>query len=180
MMNEIERLAVIAGSFSRFVAPQEAGATPLEGVSVRDVVEETLNLYSTGEGAIRFENRIPRGLPPVGARESELKEVLINLLENARAAIPEDGLVTLSAEAVEGAVELRVTDDGDGIPPELIARVFEPHFSTRSTGTGLGLAIVHRLVGSWDGSVQIESELHSGTTIRIHLREWDRSRDATG
>jgi signal transduction histidine kinase len=62
-----------------------------------------------------------------------------------------------------------VTDDGPGIAPELLPRVFEPHFSTRSAGTGLGLAIVRRLVESWGGAVTAESEPGRGTTIRLRL-----------
>jgi len=64
-----------------------------------------------------------------------------------------------------------VRDNGPGIPSDFLQRVFEPHFSTRTTGTGLGLAIVRRLVESWGGTVMAESEVGKGTTIRITLRK---------
>ena len=173
MLREIDRLAAIATSFSRFGAPREAGAAPLEPVRIGDVVREVLALYATDEeGPIRFEGRVPPELPPVSARESEMKEVLVNLLENARAAIAREGNVRIGARALEEGVVLSVVDDGSGIPPELLPRVFEPHFSTRSSGTGLGLAIVRRLVESWDGAVGIESEAGRGTSIHISLRPW--------
>ena len=66
---------------------------------------------------------------------------------------------------MEGEVELRVSDNGTGIPDDLLPRIFEPHFSTRSTGAGLGLAIVRRLVESWGGSVHAESAPGQGVTI---------------
>lgn len=173
VLREIERLASIARSFSRFAAPGPTGETPLEAVRLPDVVEDLLTLYSGGEGAIRFESRIPDDLPLVRARVAELKEVLVNLLENARAAIEEEGVVVVEAQAVAREVELRVRDDGSGIPPELLPRIFEPQFSTRSTGTGLGLAIVRRLVQSWGGTVVAESTVGQGTVIRIRLARWE-------
>jgi signal transduction histidine kinase len=173
MLREIDRLAAIATSFSRFGAPREAGAAPLEPVRVGDVVREVLALYATDEeGPIRFEGHVPTDLPPVNARESEMKEVLVNLLENARAAIVKEGTVRVGARAREEGVVLSVVDDGSGIPPELLPRVFEPHFSTRSSGTGLGLAIVRRLVESWEAAVSIESESGCGTAVHISMRPW--------
>ena len=174
MLREIDRLASIASSFSRFGAPRAAGAAPLEAVRLHDVVEELLTLYSTGDGAIGFEREVPPGLPAVRARESEVKEVLVNLLENARAAIPERGTVRVEAWPENGgAVVLAVRDDGSGIPPDLLPRVFEPHFSTRSAGTGLGLAIVRKLVESWDATVSVASRPGRGTTVRVRLRPWE-------
>lgn len=172
ILKEIEHLATIARSFSRFAVPRAPGEEPLEEVSVEGVVGEVMDLYRGGKGALEFQGLIPPELPSVRARESELREVLINLLENSRAAIPEEGTVVIEGEETTGGVELRVKDDGTGISPELLPRIFEPHFSTRSTGTGLGLAIVRRLVESWGGSVTAESESGTGTTIRLHLPRW--------
>jgi signal transduction histidine kinase len=101
-----------------------------------------------------------------------MKEVLVNLLENARAAIAEHGTVRVEASEVGEGVVLSVVDDGSGIAPEMLPRIFEPHFSTRSSGTGLGLAIVRRLVESWDAVVSVESESGRGTRIHISLRPW--------
>ena len=72
----------------------------------------------------------------------------------------------------EGGVLVRVVDDGAGIPEELMPKVFEPHFSSRTTGAGLGLAIVRRLVESWGGSVSLGSSPEQGTIVSIHLMPW--------
>jgi signal transduction histidine kinase len=172
ILREIDHLAAIARSFSRFGAPQAAGELPLEAVSIHQVAEEVMNLYRGGKGALIFTCDVPPDVPAVQAREAELREVLINLLENSRAAIPSRGRVTVEAEGVERGVELRVRDDGTGIDPDLLPRIFEPHFSTRSMGTGLGLAIVRRLVESWGGSVLAESKPGEGTLIRIVVPVW--------
>ena len=172
MLGEIDRLAAIATSFSRLGAPGAADAGALEAVALDQVIEEVLTLYASGAGAIYFEGDVQGDLPHAAAREPELKEVLVNLLENARVAIREGGTVRVEAAGDGAGLELRVRDDGRGIPPKLIPRVFEPHFSTRSTGTGLGLAIVRRLVESWGGTVSIESASALGTTVTLHLRRW--------
>jgi two-component system nitrogen regulation sensor histidine kinase NtrY len=172
ILREIEHLAAISRSFSRFGAPQAAGAVPLEPVSIHSVSEEVMNLYRGGTGALTFQSMVTTDLPLVQARDSELREVLVNLLENSRAAIPEEGTVVIEAGVVTDGVELRVRDSGTGISPKLIPRVFEPHFSTRSTGTGLGLAIVRRLVESWGGTVSAESVEGEGTVVRMTIPSW--------
>jgi signal transduction histidine kinase len=114
----------------------------------------------------------------VVARSSELKEVLVNLLENARLA-GGDG-TTVTVEARRGSSEtviLSVVDDGSGIPEDVLPRIFEPQFSTRSTGTGLGLAIVQRLVRAWGGNVSVRSRVGEGTTVEVTLRTWNEDLD---
>ena len=86
--------------------------------------------------------------------------------------------MVIEAGPVNGAVELRVWDTGTGIDSELIPRIFEPHFSTRSTGTGLGLAIVRRLVESWGGTVSVESSEGEGTMVRIVIPAWQEGERA--
>jgi two-component system, NtrC family, nitrogen regulation sensor histidine kinase NtrY len=174
MLREIDRLAGIASGFARFGAPEAPGEEPLEAVPVDELVHEVMALYASGEGPVRFESRVPPSLPPVQARTQELKEVLVNLLENARAAVRDQGRVVVEA-GVEGEgdderVVLTVVDDGVGIPAAVLPRIFEPHFSTRSTGTGLGLAIVQRLVEGWGGSVSAESTPGRSTVLAVRLR----------
>jgi PAS domain S-box-containing protein len=173
MLDEIDRLAEIAQSFSRFGAPggQEV---PLAAVSLEDVVGEVMVLYGGSAARVQFTQQVARDLPPVVARPAELKEVLVNLLENARLAGEQGTSVTIAARlgTEPETVVLSVVDDGAGIPEDILPRIFEPQFSTRSKGTGLGLAIVQRVVRAWGGSVAVESELGKGTTVSVTLRVW--------
>ena len=181
MLKEIDRLAAIAQSFSRFGAPAGAGEVPLSPVDVAGVVAEVLTLYESSEGPVRFERRIAPYLPAAQARGAELKEVLVNLLENARGAYTGEGVVRVEVERDEaGGVALKVADEGSGIPESLVGRVFEPHFSTRSTGTGLGLAIVRRLVDSWGGVVTLQSRIGAGTEVTLRLRSWNGATPGQG
>ena len=178
ILREIDRLADIARSFSRYGSPRRASELPLEGVRLEAAVKEILALYQTDERGIVIDAGFPAGLPRVRARESEFKEVVINLLENARKAIGPGGSVRIEALAGNGSVRLHVRDDGCGIEPELLDRVFEPRFSTSSTGTGLGLAIVQRLVRSWGGRVWAESTPGVGTTMSIRFVTWQPGTDS--
>jgi signal transduction histidine kinase len=169
ILQEIDRLAEIARAFSRYGAPPRA-AGPLDAVDVAAVVRETLTLYRASDGPIRFLADVEPGLPRARARTDELKEVLLNLLENARDAVGTGGEICVRAHRRDALVELTVSDDGPGIPAEQLPRIFEPHFSTRSTGTGLGLAIVRRIVEDWDGSAGASSDPGAGTTVWVRMR----------
>ena len=87
----------------------------------------------------------------------------MNLLENARNAGAKRVRVRV------GPGEISVSDDGSGIPADLLPRIFEPRFSTTTSGSGLGLAIVKRLVESWSGSIEVDSAEERGTTITVRL-----------
>jgi len=169
MLSEIDRLAAIAQSFSRFGAPGE-NALPLAAVSIEQVVGEVMALYGATPAGVRFEQDVEGGLPDVVASSAELKEVLVNLLENARLAGDEGTVVSVVARpGTDRTVLLTVIDDGSGIPEEVLPRVFEPQFSTRSTGTGLGLAIVQRLVRAHDGQVEVDSAPGEGSRFVVQL-----------
>jgi signal transduction histidine kinase len=92
-----------------------------------------------------------------------VKEVVVNLLENARNA----GATVVRVTVGPGLIQ--VEDNGEGIPPELLPRVFEPRFSTTTSGSGLGLAIVRRLVESWGGRIEVESEPGQRTVVTVQL-----------
>ena len=87
----------------------------------------------------------------------------MNLLENARHAGARHILVKVLPNRIE------IHDDGQGIPADLLPRIFEPRFSTTTSGSGLGLAIVKRLVEGWGGTVQVESEEGRGTVVTVDL-----------
>ncbi len=168
VLAEIDRLDEIARAFSRYgMAPVEDG--PPERVDVAAIARDVLELERMGSESVAWESHIPEGPVLVAARERELREVMLNLLENARLAHARRVVVRVSTLA-DGDVELRVQDDGIGIPEHLLTRVFEPHFSTRTSGSGLGLAITRRLIERWGGGIHAEragSGGSSGGTILV-------------
>jgi signal transduction histidine kinase len=138
-------------------------------VDVPAVVREALTLYRSGDRGVRYIDAVDPDLPRVKARANELKEVLLNLVENSRAALDGTGEIVVRGRIVDQHVHLEVADNGPGIPPELLPKIFDPHFSTRSVGTGLGLAIVRRIIESWGGTVEADSELGHGTIVTLRL-----------
>jgi two-component system nitrogen regulation sensor histidine kinase NtrY len=161
ILGEIDRLDTIARAFSRFAAPADLHQ-PLDQIDLSVTVGEVVQLYRLAEEGCEVRLEVEPGA--VGAaRADEVKEVVVNLLENARNAGAK--LVRVSV----GPAVIRVADDGAGIPPELMPRVFEPRFSTTTSGSGLGLAIVRRLVESWGGRIEVESEPEQGTTVTVRL-----------
>jgi two-component system nitrogen regulation sensor histidine kinase NtrY len=164
ILAEIDRLDGIARAFSRFGAPQSGAQLPLEAVDLAATAREVVQLYELGSPT-RFEVVAANGVPAL-ARKDEVKEVLVNLLENARHADAKRVTVQVAASGRQ----LTVSDDGRGISADALPRVFEPTFSTTSSGAGLGLAIARRLVESWGGVITLESEPGKGTRVTLTLQ----------
>ncbi len=162
ILGEIDRLDTIARAFSRFAAPSVGRPAP-EPTSLGDVCEEVVALYGLAPdaGTVTLESGDER---PVLAHRDELKETLVNLLENARNA----GATAIRVRVVGTTVA--VIDNGPGIPADRLERIFEPRFSTTTSGSGLGLAIVKRLVEGWGATIEVESRLEAGTSVTIACR----------
>ena len=112
--------------------------------------------------------------------QSQLERLLVNLVVNARDAMPQGGTITLRVSEASPSGELgasrdhlllEVIDTGVGMDAATRARIFEPFFTTklRDQGTGLGLSIVYQIVSDCGGAIEVDSELDKGTTLRIHL-----------
>jgi len=110
--------------------------------------------------AIGLTVTVEEGLPPARGLPAELNQVWANLIDNALDAAPRGGHVAVSAARRGRYAEVRVTDDGAGIPPEIRDRIFDPFFTTKDVGkgTGLGLDIVRRLVDRHDGDIEVSSQ----------------------
>ncbi|MGA9837934.1 MAG: ATP-binding protein, partial [Gemmatimonadaceae bacterium] len=165
ILAEIDHLDQIARAFSRYgSAPSErSGAEPTD---VAAVLRDLIGLERMGEGSIQWGLDGAEGRRLALAQRDELREVLLNVFENARLAGARTVATTLSGN---GTVVIEVRDDGQGIPADVMPRVFEPRFSTRTSGSGLGLAISRRLIEGWRGTVELESEPGVGTVVRIVL-----------
>jgi PAS domain S-box-containing protein len=118
------------------------------------------------------------GLGTVRADPGQLEQVIVNLAVNARDAMPDGGLLTISTRNAESHVELVVTDTGVGMDEETRAQVFEPFFTTRELGVGLGLASVHGIVHQSGGEVTVESAPGVGSTFVVRLPRVAESAEA--
>jgi PAS domain S-box-containing protein len=148
-----------------------------ERVDLSDTVAETLSLFGPQLKGRRIEivYQPGPGEPPlVWAHRGRLQQVVLNLLLNARDAMPGGGCIRIATARHDGHVELTVADEGEGIPAELQGRIYDPFFTTKGPGkgTGLGLSVTYGIVQDHKGSIQVESLPGEGTRFTVRLPAW--------
>jgi signal transduction histidine kinase len=159
---EVERSDRIITQIMGYAQLSEGHVEKLDLVDeVNRAVEQTFP--TAADTGVRVERRYAPHLPPLLMQQKHLSQILVNILQNAREALNGKGKVTVTV-AVGGneSVEIIISDNGPGIPPEKIERIFEQYYSTKEKGTGLGLAIVKHNVELYAGKVRAESELGKG------------------
>ncbi|MCC7072486.1 MAG: response regulator [Deltaproteobacteria bacterium] len=105
--------------------------------------------------------------PLVRAAPSQVEQIVMNLVLNARDALEQKGTITVATDVVDGGARLTVSDTGVGMTPETARRMFEPFFTTKATGTGLGLATVHSLVTQLGATIDVQSAPGAGTVVTV-------------
>jgi signal transduction histidine kinase len=166
--NEISRLERIVKDFLQFARPSEP---ELVTIPAQRVLQEVHGLLKPqmDKAAIRLKLESSE---PVWVRvdRQQIKEVLINLIQNSADSIGHNGVITLRVRDDHGgAVALEVADTGKGIPPEVQKRLFDPFFTTKEGGSGLGLSIAARIVEKHGGELRYQTQLNRGTTFAIVL-----------
>lgn len=172
---EVDRMAGLVANLLQF---SRAGRDQVSTVDVAQEVLKTLELvgHHLQNRRVRVEPEFAASIPLIQADRQQLRQVFLNLFTNASDAMPGGGrLVPRVRRGLlrgdEPAVVVEVADSGVGIPPELLSRVFEPFFTTKEEGkgTGLGLAICRRIVEQHHGTLEVESLVGKGTTVRLTL-----------
>ena len=125
--------------------------------------------YGMSRSAIELQVNVPDEIPEVACSQSDLEQVFLNLLTNAREATPHGGRITVTVRSVDGLVEISIADSGCGIAAENLSRVLEPFFTTKQHGNGLGLSICRSVLWEVDGTLTIQSEVGNGTDVRVRV-----------
>jgi PAS domain S-box-containing protein len=142
--------------------------TAKESVAVSTLVAETLRRHPPSEQVVVATN-LASDLPAVFVDAQQIGQVLSNLVTNAYQSIPQGGQVTITAQANASEVKLSVIDTGVGMPPEAMAKIFEPLYTTKAKGIGLGLAVSKNLVEVNGGKIEVESVEGQGSIFSIIL-----------
>ncbi len=162
------RIRTVFRSLQVFSRVDEA---PRKEVDLHESLDSTLEvLRHRIEGGVRVV-RDYGDLPPVTCRPDALNQVFLNLLVNAVQAVPDGGEIRIRTRSAEGGVEVEVADDGVGIPPEVLPRIFDLGFSTRGPGRGMGigLALCRWIVEEHSGRIEVRSEPGKGTSVVVLL-----------
>jgi len=156
-------------------------------IAIKELVGETLLLLDPifQQSGVQVTTDLAEPLPMLWGDDASLQRVLINLLDNAVNASKEGGKVKVAARAISAdakhpGIQIKITDDGAGIPPELLPKIFDLFVTTKRSGkgTGLGLAVCQEIVKAHGGTINIKSEVGTGTSVRIYLPIDERSAEA--
>ena len=145
----------------------------LEPLAVQKVVADSMRIIEAqaAEQHIALNLQTAENLPPISGDAEILRSVFNNLFINAVQAMEKcnGGNLNTTISATENGVKIEIADEGCGISPENLDKIFEPYFSTKETGTGLGLAIVKKIIDDHHGTIEVESKLDEGTKFTVSL-----------
>jgi len=167
IVRQVEELKNLVNEFAQFA---RLPAADLAANDLNEIVREALFLFQEGHKEVEFQFR-PGAIPSLELDRNQMKRALMNLLDNAVAAVDGDGEVKIATDYDRSLsmVSLEVADNGRGLSPEVRARVFEPYFSTKTDGTGLGLSIVNAIVEDHHGYIRVRPNEPRGTKFIIEL-----------
>jgi PAS domain S-box-containing protein len=178
---EAEKASRRAEELARQLLTFARGGEPVKKVvSLRHLVNETLSLVLRGSN-VKGTIEIPDSIHSIEADEGQMAQVFHNIIINAKQAMPGGGTLTVTARnetldnentmALPGGsyVKLSFADQGCGISDDVLKRIFDPYFTTKTSGRGLGLASAHSIVKKHGGHIGVNSVIGQGTTVTIHL-----------
>jgi PAS domain S-box-containing protein len=168
VIHQIDRLNQTVSELLQFAAP---GAIEAVSTDLNGLIERVLAIFQKDPAArgVGIERRFGSDLPAVEVDPGQFEQVIYNLLLNAAQAVGTEGTITVGTEAVDDRVELRVVDSGPGLSDEVLARLFQPFFTTRTDGTGLGLAVARKIVAAHGGTIRAANAPGGGAVFRIRL-----------
>ena len=165
---ELHRLEGIVERFLRLAGPAGVDLEPVEVPRILTQVCELLRPEAAAR-EIEISARLKEPLPPVMADPVRLTQALLNLVINALQAVERKGRVAVNAAVSDGMVCVAVSDNGPGIPPEKLASIFDPYFTTKAEGSGLGLWIAQQIVAAHGGNLQAQNGPAGGAVLTMRL-----------
>lgn len=172
VLEQISRLDKTVNDLLFFGKPTVAEPTCTD---INSALKKILVFASQHRGGKNIEKRLELrdGLPPVYVDPKQMQQVFLNLFLNAVQAMQQGGTLTVQSDLTKrngvDMVQVRVIDTGQGIPPQILEKIFTPFFTTKAQGTGLGLAISHKLIEQQGGVLSVVSEDGRGTTFTVEL-----------
>jgi two-component system nitrogen regulation sensor histidine kinase NtrY len=168
IISQVELIRNLVNEFSSFARFPSANPVPCH---MMPIVEETLALYREGHSRINFKINNTSDIPILNLDRQQMKQALLNLIDNAIGALKGTGNITISVahDPILKKVRMEVADDGPGISNEDKTRLFQPNFSTKKTGMGLGLTIVNTIIADHNGMINVQDNTPRGAKFVIEL-----------
>jgi two-component system nitrogen regulation sensor histidine kinase NtrY len=168
IISQVELIRNLVNEFSSFARFPSANPIPCH---LMPIVEETLALYREGHSGINFKINNTSDIPILNIDRQQMKQALLNLIDNAIGALKGTGNITISLthDPILKKVRMEVADDGPGISNEDKTRLFQPNFSTKKTGMGLGLTIVNTIIADHNGMINVQDNTPRGAKFVIEL-----------
>ncbi|GAI89137.1 unnamed protein product, partial [marine sediment metagenome] len=163
-----ERIKKIVIDLKDFAHP---GEQELKYANINENLDSTLNIVWN---ELKYKATVTKDygeLPEVRCYPQQINQVFMNILVNAAQAIEKQGEIRIATRAVDGYVEIEISDTGVGIPKQDLSKVFDPFFTTKDVGkgTGLGLNMAYNIIQKHKGTIDVESEVGKGTTFIIRI-----------
>lgn len=171
--DELLRLDRILKSFLEY---SKLPTPRFQRVDINDTVRSTVDIIRPRSRNVLIDIRLADTLPPMRADPTLIKELLHNIIQNAIDSYSDDGNTTdesntviIETMRIPRGVSIAVTDNGKGISPELLDKVFKPYFSTKSGGMGIGMAVVKKMVEAHGGKIRVQSRKGGGTRVVVEM-----------
>jgi len=178
IVREVDRLAAVTEEYLRYARVPKPQVTRAD---LNDAVRDLLDFVrpELDASGVRLEQHLSPALPEVAADLGQIRQLLLNLVRNAREAMPAGGSLSVGTRAQDGSVLVEVRDTGPGIEPARLARIFDPFFTTKERGTGLGLALAQEIAQEHGGELTCASTVGQGTTFTLRLPALEEDRVRT-
>ncbi|PIQ08885.1 MAG: hypothetical protein COW71_09380 [Ignavibacteriales bacterium CG18_big_fil_WC_8_21_14_2_50_31_20] len=164
---EVQRMNRTIENFLRFSKPEPILKNKFQLKDLLTAIEEQFVPLLKEKGIKFFLEENWDGI--VNWDKNQIKQVLINLITNSIESIKDSGEIDLIIAKIDKNVELKLCDNGEGIPKENLQKIFNLYFTSKAKGTGVGLSIIQRIVNEHDGIVTVESSLEKGTSFTISI-----------
>ena len=168
IIDQVDLIRILVNEFSAFARFPAANPKPCD---LGLIIKETMALYEDGHPGVFFTLNLSPDIPPMNLDRQQIKQAMLNLVDNAIAALKQSGNIVITAffDPVMEIARIEVADDGPGISDEDKTRLFEPNFSTKKAGMGLGLTIVSTIVADHHGLVRVQDNEPKGARFIIEL-----------
>jgi signal transduction histidine kinase len=168
LRREVKRLEEIVNDFLHYARRRELDRRPRQ---VNPLLDEILDFMGPAleEADVQVRRLYAQDLPVLALDRDQFKQAIMNFVVNAQQAMPDGGELMVRTSLLSGEVRIEIIDTGEGIPPQILAQVWDVYFSSKRTGTGMGLPTARRIVEEHDGTVEVQSEVGQGTRFLLRF-----------